>query len=141
MSRKIERDLDENVANVLRTLCALAPDAELPASVVSKYWHLKRISDRASGSQLSPEQLAIVVLLADEGKAAPSDTEVKFVPQLFMEGDITPGDKLDVTWRKKNHTGTFVGVTGDGQVVVEIDGSERTVPATACRPQQELATV
>lgn len=132
MSR--ERTIDEDVANVLRTLSAVAPDADLPPAVVSTYWALKRISDRSSGSALSNEQLALVVLLAGEGKAAPQDAELKFVPQLYLEGKITTGAKLDVTWRNKSVVGTFNRITNDNRVVVEIDGTERTVAAENCRP-------
>jgi hypothetical protein len=126
--------IHEDQENLLRTLTHTPPDAPLPEAVVRKYWAYKRLLDRAGYTQLSPDQLALVVLLAGEGQAHPQDAVLKFIPELYLAGQIAIESPIEVVWRKKVEKGVFKGITGSGEVRVEIKGNEHTVPADTCKP-------
>ncbi len=101
---------------------------ELPLAVRRAHYDMARSLSilGASGRGMDPTQLATVIALALRDGAQPEEAETpaySFMPEVEA-GNVAPGQKLVVHWRKKNHPAHFAGVSGDRLILLH-DGQER----------------
>lgn len=120
--------MSEQHADILRQMTGKAGDADLDDVVTQTYWDYKRIMDRA-GAPIGVEGLALIIFLANKVERVPQDMQLKFAPELYQDGKLKVGDLVEATWRKKQVQAVFIGITGNGQCKLEINGKEQTVPA------------
>lgn len=126
--------IDESQESILRALTRTDEGQELPPAILARYWELKRLTDRLGYARPSPDVLALLVLLAGEGRADPQDAKLRFIPELYHAHEIAIGDPIEVIWRKKPRPAKFLGITADHRVKFELDGSEREVDAADAKP-------
>lgn len=120
----MEREVPERHANVLKAICRLQEQDDLPEKVVAKYWELKRCLDRAQCG-LSNNDLGHIGMACGYGKPLP---EVPLtLAQRFTRHELPVDTKVRATIGKKVVDGVLRGVKPDGRLVIDVEGEERTL--------------
>jgi hypothetical protein len=100
----------------------------LPDEIVEDYWRLKRLHDRI-GARLDGSALAIICFLRGHGGPNRAELAPTGVAKMWHDKTLKSGDNVLVVWRKQQVEGIFKGLGNEGRVRVDINGTERTVPA------------
>lgn len=120
------REIEEIDAAMLRKACGLPATELLPVAVLNRYWAAKIVCGRLG----VPVRSEFVRIAAETGYGRLTTTEANpDVASMFLRKDIKAGHPVMVNWRNEQKGGTIVGVKASREVVVLIDGIERTVPA------------
>lgn len=119
---------------MLAQLVGIRPHEELPALLVGKYWDAKRLADRV-GLTIGPEILLLMALSGGYGLPTPKETAAPNVAKLYREGKLAFGDPVIVSkWRfGRDVPAGIQGVTGDGRVIVQMDGDSELRELEASR--------
>jgi hypothetical protein len=123
------RDLPYHDSDLLKTLTRKQPGEDLDASVVDLYWRFKVVSDRGCQEALSHQTGVLIVLLAGAFKPLPEDNLPPTVTQLYNDGSLRADDLVEVQYRGKPVQARFKSINGVGDIVVDIDGTERPIKA------------
>ena len=121
----MEREIPVGDANRLRTLAGVGEFGDIPPSLEAKFWELKNITDRV-GVAIGYSDLYMLAFLDGQGsnmsKADPT------VIDLWKSGKVKFDDQIQVIWRKQKVECPIKGITGNDEVVVEINGESRKIP-------------
>lgn len=119
-----DREMSEENQNKLKVILRLPESAELPEAVVKAYWRAKIACDRLNmrGGDLI---LVMVALVAGE---IPEE-DLPTIIELVRAKKVKRGDEVRAIWRGGQHYGSFMGLVGSSEVLVQISGEERRIDA------------
>lgn len=128
----VSYELNEEHADILRTIFKLPAGEPLPDVVVRSYWRTKIIADRINTGLSASDFISIAV--RSQYPIPGSDEENAL--QWFREGFLKVGDQIHAMWKKKEVIGTFKGFSSADKPLVEFDDGtteDRELPLDAIR--------
>jgi hypothetical protein len=116
----MDKEVPENHAAVLRTICGFGEFDELPAKMQTKYWEWKRILQRDNAG-VSREHLWMLAFTLGYGK--PLERELKTsIVDLWARGKVRREAQVIVQWRNGERSGVLKRVDSQNRCIVQMDG-------------------
>ncbi len=128
----MEKDVPGQHAALMRTMIGIKDEfGPLPEEVSAQYQLLRRLSDRL-GDPVTNSDLKWLIYNLGYGHTFHGE-DVRSIPDLWRSRQIEVDDTVLVDWRKEEVEAVFKGVTGDGRVLVVINGVERKLAVDKVR--------